>query len=350
MIYCITTLFLVACLWVYFQFARKQGLYDVPNERSSHRQPTIIGGGVIFWFAIIFYALTHSDTPQIWTLTGAFSILAIISLWDDVHSLPWWSRLGTQTLSMLMIFQATGLVDVISLWMVVPMIILCLGIVNVYNFMDGINGMHALYSVVVLGALQVVNMTVTPFVNPDFIWFALIAECIFLFCNFRRRALCFTGDIGSIVMATWVITLLLMLFCASGQGRYILFLAVYGVDAVCTILHRICIRQNIVQAHRLHLYQILANEAGIPVFGSEIEQVRAGCLASASIDYITVGRLAGEQAALILKGSKAGDIPARTMEKQTKPYYNSNVLKGFDPSKVALPGSISGLSDVMESK
>ena len=264
MIYCITTLFLAACLWVYFQFARKQGLYDVPNERSSHRQPTIIGGGVIFWFAIIFYALTHSDTPQIWTLTGAFSILAIISLWDDVHSLPWWSRLGTQTLSMLMIFQATGLVDVISLWMVVPMIILCLGIVNVYNFMDGINGMHALYSVVVLGALQVVNMTVTPFVNPDFIWFALIAECIFLFCNFRRRALCFTGDIGSIVMATWVITLLLMLFCASGQGRYILFLAVYGVDAVCTILHRICIRQNIVQAHRLHLYQILANEAGIP--------------------------------------------------------------------------------------
>ena len=226
--------------------------------------PTIIGGGIIFWFAIIFYAMTHPETEQMWTLTGAFSILALVSLWDDIHALPWWSRLGMQGLSMLMIFQATGLYQIIPLWMVVPMIIVCLGIVNVYNFMDGINGMHGLYTVVVLGALQVVNMTITPFVNADFIWFALIAEGIFLFCNFRRHALCFTGDIGSIVMASWVITLLLMLYRTTGQVRYILFLAVYGVDAVCTILHRIAIRQNIVQAHRLHLYQILANEAGIP--------------------------------------------------------------------------------------
>ncbi len=116
-----------------------------------------------------------------------------------------------------------------------------------------------------------------------------------------------------------------------------------GVDCIVNLLDNTVVG-------KLDEILSIANEAGIPVFGSEIEQVRAGCLASASIDYITVGRLAGEQAALILKGSKAGDIPARTMEKQTKPYYNSNVLKGFDPSKVALPGSISGLSDVMESK
>ena len=264
MIYALTTLILILSLIAYFRIAKQRGLYDVPNERSSHFTPTIIGGGIIFWFAVLLYALSHPTVEQVWTITGAFSILAIVSLWDDIHALPWWSRLSLQTLSIVMIGICTGVFGMVSPWWIVPLIVLCLGIVNIYNFMDGINGMHGLYTVVVLGALQVVNLTVTPFVDADFIWFALIAECIFLFCNFRRRALCFTGDIGSIVMSVWVITLLSMLYRESGQLRYILFLAVYGVDAVCTILHRICIRQNIVQAHRLHLYQILANEAGVP--------------------------------------------------------------------------------------
>lgn len=264
MVYALTTLILILSLIIYFRIARQRGLYDVPNERSSHFTPTIIGGGIIFWFAVLLYALAHPTSEQVWTLTGAFSILAIISLWDDIHALPWWSRLSLQTLSIVMIGIATGVFTMLSPWWILPLIVLCLAVVNIYNFMDGINGMHGLYTVVVLGALQVVNLTVTPFVDPDFIWFALIAEGIFLFCNFRRRALCFTGDIGSIVMSVWVITLLLMLYRATGQIRYILFLAVYGVDAVCTIVHRICIHQNIVQAHRLHLYQILANEAGIP--------------------------------------------------------------------------------------
>ena len=116
-----------------------------------------------------------------------------------------------------------------------------------------------------------------------------------------------------------------------------------GVDCIVNLLDNTVVG-------KLDEILSIANEAGIPVFGSEIEQVRAGCLASASIDYITVGQLAGEQAAQILKGKKANEVPARTMEKQTKPYYNSDVLKTFASSKVALPNSISGLSDVAGSK
>ncbi len=88
----------------------------------------------------------------------------------------------------------------------------------------------------------------------------------------------------------------------------------------------------------------IANKAKIPVFGSEIEQVKQGCLASASIDYITVGRLAGGQAAEILEGKSASEIAPKTMENETFPCYNSEVLAKFD--SLTLPQSIEGLKDV----
>lgn len=94
------------------------------------------------------------------------------------------------------------------------------------------------------------------------------------------------------------------------------------------------------------LQNILAktNAAGIPVFGSEIEQVKAGCLASASIDYITVGNLAGEQAAEILGGKTADEVAEKTMENETFPCFNSEVLAKFDGLKK--PENIDNLKDV----
>lgn len=82
-----------------------------------------------------------------------------------------------------------------------------------------------------------------------------------------------------------------------------------------------------------------AEAAGIPVFGSEIEQVRAGCLASASIDYVTVGRLCGEQAAAILQGTPLADVAPRTMENETFLCYNPAVLERFPALTLpSLPG------------
>lgn len=86
------------------------------------------------------------------------------------------------------------------------------------------------------------------------------------------------------------------------------------------------------------------NAAGIPVFGSEIEQVKAGCLASASIDYVTVGKLSGRQAADILNGKTVSEVESKTMENETYPYYNSEVLAKFP--KLTLPTGIDGLKDV----
>lgn len=85
----------------------------------------------------------------------------------------------------------------------------------------------------------------------------------------------------------------------------------------------------------------LTDAAKIPVFGSEIEQVKVGCVASASIDYIDVGKLSGAAAAEILGGKSASDIPVATISEPTN-YYSSTVCKklgitvptGFDAADI----------------
>ena len=72
----------------------------------------------------------------------------------------------------------------------------------------------------------------------------------------------------------------------------------------------------------------ITNEKSIPVFGSEIEQVKLGCLASASIEYVTVGKSAGKAAAEIIGGKSASDIPVAVITDPTN-YYNSEALARF---------------------
>ncbi|TEB41216.1 UDP-GlcNAc--UDP-phosphate GlcNAc-1-phosphate transferase, partial [Flavobacterium circumlabens] len=98
------------------------------------------------------------------------------------------------------------------------------------------------------------------FTDASFIIYAMLASMVFLFFNYRKKAKCFAGDVGSIAIAFWVIFLILKLILLTNSIIWLLFLAVYGVDAICTILHRLYLKQNIFEAHRLHFYQILSNE------------------------------------------------------------------------------------------
>lgn len=126
--------------------------------------------------------------------------------------------------------------------------------------MDGINGMTGMVTLAVMGSLLYVNQCVFSFTNPDFIVYPMLGSVVFLFFNFRKRAKCFAGDVGSISIAFWVIYLLLKLMVQSNSAVWLLFLAVYGVETAATILHRLYLRENIFEAHRWHLYQILSNE------------------------------------------------------------------------------------------
>jgi UDP-N-acetylmuramyl pentapeptide phosphotransferase/UDP-N-acetylglucosamine-1-phosphate transferase len=135
-----------------------------------------------------------------------------------------------------------------------------IGTINAYNFMDGINGITGAYSLVVLGGMQYVNLYRTTFVHEDLIWLPMLACGVFLFFNFRKKAKCFAGDVGSVTIAFWIVTLLIKLILITHNWSYILFLAVYGTDSVLTISHRLLLKQNVFKAHRFHLYQIMVNE------------------------------------------------------------------------------------------
>jgi len=136
------------------------------------------------------------------------------------------------------------------------------GVINAYNFMDGINGITAGYSLSVGALLLLVNKDI-PFIDKDLLLFSMLGVLVFAFFNFRQRATCFAGDVGSVSIAFILLFCLGSLILYTNNYIYILFLAVYGIDAVWTIIRRMSLRENIFEAHRSHLYQFLGNEASV---------------------------------------------------------------------------------------
>ena len=262
-IYLIVFVLLLVAELFYFRIANKYNIIDKPNERSSHNYITIRGGGVIWWVAALLYLLFNLSVTAGWFLAG-ITLIAGVSFVDDVKGLGQKMRLLFHLLAMSCAFYLAGVFGSYPWWAIVIGYVVFIGIVNAYNFMDGINGITGLYSIAVLASLQYVNLSYGNFVPPDLIWYPMIASLVFLFFNFRKRARCFAGDVGSVAIAFWIVTLLLILIIKTENLIWIGFLMVYGIDTVITILHRIYLKQNIMEAHRLHFYQILANEKKIP--------------------------------------------------------------------------------------
>ncbi len=254
---------LLAVELFYFRIADRFNIIDKPNERSSHNYITIRGGGIIWWVAALLFLLFHFSSQGLWFFTG-ITLIAGVSFVDDIVSLGQRVRLLFHLLAMSCAFYLAGVFGIYPWWAIVIGYIVFIGIVNAYNFMDGINGITGLYSIAVLASLQYVNLTYGSFVHPDLIGFPMLASVVFLFFNFRKRARCFAGDVGSVAIAFWIVTLLLLLIVKTENLIWLGFLMVYGVDAVMTIVHRLYLKQNIMEAHRLHFYQILANEKRMP--------------------------------------------------------------------------------------
>jgi UDP-N-acetylmuramyl pentapeptide phosphotransferase/UDP-N-acetylglucosamine-1-phosphate transferase len=218
---------------------------------------------VIYWVAALLYLLFNFSSDVLLFFTG-ITLIAGVSFIDDITGLGQKVRLLFHLIAMSCVFYLAGVFGYIPWWIIIIGYILFIGIVNAYNFMDGINGITGLYSIAVLSSLQYVNLVYGNFVNPDMIWYPLIASVVFLFFNFRKRAKCFAGDVGAVSIAFWIVTLLLLLILKTKNIIWLGFLMVYGVDAVMTILHRIYLKENIMEAHRLHFYQIMANEKKMP--------------------------------------------------------------------------------------
>lgn len=264
MYYILATITIIVLELLYFFVAKKLHIVDRPNERSSHRRVVLLGAGIIFYLSMLFYALTHGMAYSYFLI--GLTALAVVSYIDDLHPLPSWLRLFTQMAAVFVCFW--GDIYTIEIWQIILLVVFFTGILNVYNFMDGINGMLAAYSLVVVGTFGYLDLFVTPFVDIELIATVLIAILVFGFFNFRNKARCFSGDVGSIVMGLIVLFLLVRYVKAlpfSGQSVSLLCLfIVFLADGILTIAKRFLAGRNILEAHREHAYETMVNELHIP--------------------------------------------------------------------------------------
>lgn len=257
----IAILLLIAEL-VYFSIADHFNIIDKPNERSSHSKIVLRGGGIIFligaWVWSAFFGFQYP-----WFLV-AVTLAAGVSFIDDIHSLPDSIRLIAQFVAMGLMFYQLDMIHQSLWWAVILALIVCVGATNIYNFMDGINGITAGYSMAVLIPLLLLNLK-GGFVEASFIIVTILAVLVFSYFNFRpkNKAKCFAGDVGSVGIAFILLFFIGCLVMKTGDITWLVFLIVYGVDGCCTITHRIMLHENLGEAHRKHAYQLMANELKI---------------------------------------------------------------------------------------
>ena len=273
--YLIIAAILLAAELLYFRIADRCNIIDKPNERSSHTKVVIRGGGIIFviglWVWSAFFGFQYP-----WML-AAVTLAAGISFVDDIHSLPDSVRLVVQFVAMGLLFwqivQSLGFAGGEFAWWVwaligIAALIVCVGATNIYNFMDGINGITAGYSLAVLVPLLLANRMsdlAGQFVDGSLIVVVVLSVLVFNFFNFRpkNKAKCFAGDVGSVGMAFILLFLIGCLIMKTRDITWLIFLLVYGIDGCCTIVHRVMLHENLGEAHRKHAYQLMANELGM---------------------------------------------------------------------------------------
>lgn len=242
---------------LYFKIAVKYSIIDKPHHQSSHTGVAIRGGGIVFFLAFLLWSVVNGF-PFIWGLLG-LTVLATVSFVDDIRSVSPMIRLVCQFIAILLMFYHSGLIQT-PLYVIFILSVACVGMMNICNFMDGINGMTGGYSLVVMLALLYVNMNVFRFTETSFLLYVIMAILVFNIFNFRRHAKCFAGDVGSLSMGFILVYLVLRLALNGHSMSWMIFLVVYGVDGGLTILHRILLRENLMKPHKKHAYQIMANE------------------------------------------------------------------------------------------
>ena len=316
--YIIITIVLLAAELVYFKIADKCNIIDKPNERSSHTRIVLRGGGIIFTIALWIWSI-WSGFSYPWMLAGV-TLAAGISFVDDIHSLPDSLRLVVQFTAMFLVLQEVGVlfggasfVYGVGDWLVRVLIVLAALIVavggtNIFNFMDGINGITGGYALAMLIPLYLKNEALSVkcgegFVDGSLLIVMMLSALVFCFFNFRTKAKCFAGDVGSIGMALIMVFSLGRLMYVTGDITWIVFYLLYGVDGVLTICHRIMLHENLGQAHRKHAYQLMANELKIPhVIVSSIYMVLQLAFSLVAI-YVVPDTMAAHWIYLIVSGA-----------------------------------------------
>ena len=259
MTYVLLTMILFSSMLLYFRIADHYNIIDKPNERSSHSHITIRGGGILFPIAVILWFFFFGMHYP-WFTLGVI-LISTISFIDDRLTLSTKPRLAVHLLSVAIMLYELGFIA-LPWYAWLFSFVLVIGWLNAFNFMDGINGITAFYALSVLMPIAYINADLA-FTEMSMIYVLGISILVFSWFNARKKAKTFAGDVGSISMGFVLAFLMISLILETQNWVYILFVAVYGIDAVLTILQRLKNGENIFKAHRSHLYQYLANEAGL---------------------------------------------------------------------------------------
>jgi len=253
-----------------------QRMLDIPNERSSHTQPTPRGGGLLIvlvtlaglWLAAPFLGGSGEQAPALAAFTLGAALIAWVSWRDDLLPVSNRVRFGAHAAGALAVIVFVGFWRTVELpllspfalgWLGVPLTFLWLaGLTNAYNFMDGIDGLAGGQAVVAgLGWLalgQLVGLPVVSLVG------VLVAGSSLGFLGHNwPPARIFMGDVGSAFLGFTLATLAVLGGLADARLPFagVLVLWPFVFDTTFTLLRRLRRGENIFAAHRSHLYQRL---------------------------------------------------------------------------------------------
>ncbi|RZN84176.1 MAG: UDP-GlcNAc--UDP-phosphate GlcNAc-1-phosphate transferase [Winogradskyella sp.] len=260
--YLFITILLISIAIIYIKIAERFNIVDKPNHRSSHTEPIIRGAGIIFYFALFFnFVLGGFKFP--FFITGV-TLLAAISYIDDLISLSSKTRLVFQFTSISLCIYQLSILTFIPVGFFPLLLIIGVGFINIFNFMDGINGITGVYSLVAFTGLFIINVFEN-LIDTNILIYLIISILIFGYFNFRKKARFFSGDIGSITLAA-IFFFLITFYCYKLETPiFILLMSVYLVDAILTIMYRkFFLKENITEAHRYHIYQKLTDISKFP--------------------------------------------------------------------------------------
>ena len=258
------------------RWALRNNLLDIPNKRSSHVVPTPSGGGL----AIVIVTLIGSGAfwfiKPLWPLNGLINlvlgavIVAGISWWDDLHPVPFWIRFTVHITVAGIVVMGFGpwrvlqipLVGTLDLgWVGLPITLLWIvGLINAYNFMDGIDGIAGGQAVVAgLGWIILGWSDNQPLVV--ILGLLLAASSLGFLGHNWSPARIFMGDVGSAFLGyTFAV---LPVIAPQHDNRFafagMLLVWPFVFDTVFTFLRRLLHRENVFTAHRSHLYQRLVS-------------------------------------------------------------------------------------------
>ena len=259
------------------RYALSQSMLDIPNARSSHQRPTPRGGGVaivlsLMVFIPLLYWVGLAEQNIVVALVGSGACVAAIGFMDDHgHIAARWRLLGHALSAAWAVFWLGGLPTLqvfgysldIGIVGNILAIIYVVWLLNLYNFMDGINGIASMEAIFVcIAGAFLYSVTL----HEPMIWVPLsIAVSVvgFLFWNFPVARI-FMGDAGSGFLGVVLAILSIQAAWTSPQlfWSWIILLGVFVVDATFTLLRRLVTGQKIYEAHRSHAYQYAARLYG----------------------------------------------------------------------------------------